>query len=72
MNKALIIAQALIAVVLIGLILLQQRGAGMSDSIAGRIGTITTRRGAEKFIFISTVIVAILFLIIPLVRLVIK
>jgi protein translocase SecG subunit len=64
MNQlTLVIAQIIIGILLITLILLQQRGGGM-----GVLGGISsqfygTRRGLEKTIFIFTVILGALFII---------
>lgn len=60
------ISQMVIAVVLIVLILLQQRGGGLSGVFGGGGGGgefYGTRRGAEKGIFILTIIFACLFAI---------
>lgn len=56
------IAQIIISVLLIAAILLQQRGGGLSPVFGGEGGVYRTRRGVEKIIFISTIILAILFL----------
>lgn len=57
------IAQIILAFLLVGGILLQQRGTGLGGAFGG--GTEDTsfskRRGAELFIFRATIIVAILF-----------
>jgi len=57
------IGELLTSVVLIGLILLQQRGGGLSSTFGG-LGAefYGTRRGIEKFIFILTIIFASLFI----------
>jgi len=53
--------QILISLVLIGLILLQQRGAGLSGVFGGAGEFYGTRRGLEKLIFWATVGAAGLF-----------
>jgi preprotein translocase subunit SecG len=56
------LVQVFLAVVLIGGILLQQRGAGLGSAFGGDISeTYYTRRGAEKIIFQGSIIVAVLF-----------
>jgi protein translocase SecG subunit len=57
------IVQIVLAVVIIGLILLQERSSGMSGLFGGGGGEnyYQTRRGMEKFIFISTIVAAIAF-----------
>jgi protein translocase SecG subunit len=63
MDKIITISQFLIAIILIGLILLQNRGGGLSGIFGGSEVTnaFRTKRGLERIIFISTIIFAILF-----------
>ncbi len=63
------IVQTILAVLLIVTILLQQRGAGLTGTFGGDSSTYSTRRGAEKIIFYSTIIFAILFFGISVARL---
>jgi len=55
--------QIILAVLLIGLILLQHSDASAGAAFGGDSlgGSSHTRRGPEKFIFILTIIIAILF-----------
>lgn len=63
-GSALPVIQAVLAVLLIGGILLQQRGAGLGSAFGGGTDeTYYTRRGAEKLIFQGTIGVAVLFTI---------
>jgi protein translocase SecG subunit len=57
------IVQIVLAVVIIGLILLQERSSGMSGLFGGGGGDnyYQTRRGMEKFIFISTIVASVVF-----------
>jgi protein translocase SecG subunit len=55
------IIQIVISFLLVAAILLQQRGAGLSESFGGMGGSYHTKRGLEKILFISTIILAILF-----------
>lgn len=58
----LIIAQVVVSIVLIILILIQERAAGLGSAFGGSGGTpYQTRRGAEKLIFTGTIIFAFLF-----------
>lgn len=54
--------QIVLAVLLTALILLQQRGAAMGTAFGGGGEFYGTKRGAEKVLFLATVIVAVLFL----------
>ncbi len=42
-------------------VLLQQRGAGLSATLGGDGGVYYAKRGAEKFVFIATIVLSILF-----------
>ncbi len=54
--------QVVLSVLLIGAILLQQRGAGLGGAFGDSTqGTFYTRRGAELFLFRSSIVLAILF-----------
>lgn len=56
------ILQIIIAIVLVILILLQERSAGLSGIFGGEGGGFyQTRRGLEKMIFIATIALAIVF-----------
>jgi len=57
------VIQIILAVVIIGLILLQERSSGMSGLFGGGGGDgyYQTRRGMEKFIFIGTIAAAVIF-----------
>lgn len=55
------IVQIVISFLLTAAILLQQRGAGLSESFGGAGGSYHTKRGLEKILFTSTIVLAILF-----------
>lgn len=56
------IIQIVLAVLMVVAILLQQRGTGLSSAFGGEGNVYRTKRGAEKIIFIATIILAIAFL----------
>ena len=62
MQNFLYIVQIIISILLIVTILMQQRGAGLGAAFGGESAVYRTKRGAEKFIFHFTIILAILFL----------
>jgi len=66
MSELLPIIQMIIAALLIGAILLQARGSGLSSVFGGESTFYHTRRGIEKFIFWATVVLAILFIAISI------
>jgi protein translocase SecG subunit len=58
-------------VLLISAILLQQRGSGLSSAFGGGVEAYHTKRGFEKALFVSTIVLASLFLISTFVALII-
>ncbi len=56
------IVQIVISFLLVAAILLQQRGAGLSESFGGAGGSYHTKRGLERILFISTIVLSILFI----------
>lgn len=67
------IAQIAISIILIVLILIQERSSGLSGIFGGSESEFySQRRGLEKIIFISTIVLAAVFAILSLLSLVIK
>ena len=60
------ITQIVVSILLIGAILLQQRGTGLSATFGGEGNVYRTKRGLERIIFIATIVLAILFFAIAL------
>lgn len=56
------IAQIVLSIVLMALILIQSKGVGLSGAFGGGGEMFYTRRGAEKIIFILTIITTITFI----------
>lgn len=61
MTQFLNILTLILAVFLITAILLQARGAGLGSAFGGESSVFTSRRGAEKAIYIATIVIAALF-----------
>jgi len=61
MEKILSIIQIVIAVLLMISILLQHRGTSLGGAFGGEGNVYRSRRGAEKFLFYSTIVLAVLF-----------
>lgn len=61
MRTALAVAQIVIAVLLVTVILLQQRGTGLSTTFGGAGNIYRTKRGIEKGLYVATVALAALF-----------
>lgn len=68
MKLLLDIVQIVIGVLLIGSILLQQKGGGLGSAFGGGDSVTTTRRGAEKGIFTISIVLSVLFLGLAAVR----
>ena len=66
------IIQIAISGLLVVTILLQQRGAGLSGAFGGEGGFYFKKRGAEKIIFIATIVLAILFILSAIIRMLIQ
>lgn len=64
--RALLIAQAVVAVLLMVSILLQNRGSGLGGAFGGDFGGYYTKRGMEKFLLYATVVLAIAFFILAI------
>jgi len=72
MNNFLLITEIVLGVLLIGLITLQSKGTGLGSTFGGDMGFYGTKRGAEKMLFIFTIIIAFLFLVTTLVGVIIN
>lgn len=66
LTTTLTITQIVVSLLLIGAILLQQRGGGLSPIFGGEGGLYRTRRGVEKTIFFATIILSALFILLAL------
>jgi len=55
------IIQVILAILLVVAILLQQRGSGLGMAFGGEGNVYRSRRGAEKLLFIITIVLAVLF-----------
>lgn len=55
--------QVIVAVLLVIVILLQQKGTGLSGAFGGAGGFYRTKRGFEKTLFYATIVLASLFML---------
>jgi len=61
-SDILTIIQIITAILLIVVVLLQQKGSGLGAAFGGSSGGIvSTKRGADKFLFQATIVVSIIF-----------
>jgi len=62
MERILRIVEIVLAVFLVTTILLQQKGSGLGGVFGGGEGNVyRTLRGAEKVLFMATIVIAVLF-----------
>jgi len=59
--RPLLVAQAVVAALLVLAILMQNRGSGLGSAFGGDFGGYYTKRGLEKFLIYATVVLAIAF-----------
>ena len=71
MKTALLVVHVLISVSLIGLILLQSSKGGLGSAFGGG-ESFRTKRGAEKIVFRSTIVMAVVFLLTSIVNVIIR
>lgn len=62
MIKILDYLQITVAIILITSILLQHRGTSLGGAFGGEGNVYRSRRGIEKFLFYSTIVLAIIFI----------
>lgn len=70
-KQTVFLVQIILALFLIGLILLQSKGTGLGSTFGGDLGFYGTKRGAERMLFIVTIVVAVFFLLSSLVGVII-
>jgi preprotein translocase subunit SecG len=59
-----------VSVLLVAAILMQKRGAGLGGVFGGEGSVYMTKRGAEKAIFIATIVLGVVFVLLLLASLV--
>jgi protein translocase SecG subunit len=64
------VLQIIVAILLIGAIALQNQGSGLGPAWGGGGESYHTRRGLERVVFVSTIVLAVLFTILSLIALV--
>lgn len=72
MDNFLLVVEIILGIALVTLIVLQSKGAGLGSTFGGEMGFYGTKRGAEKVLFIMTIITSTLFLLTALIGVIIK
>lgn len=63
--------QIILGILLILVILLQSKGAGIGSTFGGELAMYRTKRGAEKLLFRLTILLSVLFILASIVGLVV-
>lgn len=66
MEKAITTTQLVLSILIILLVLMQQRGTALGGAFGGSGNVYRTRRGAEKFLFRLTVVLVVIFIILAI------
>lgn len=72
MKNILLIVQAIIALSLIVIILLQAKGTGLGTAFGGSGAVYRSRRGVEKLFMVFTIILVVLFFAISVLQIVVS
>lgn len=70
MELAVNVIQIVLGVLLVLLILLQQKGSGMGATFGGSSGFYRSKRGAEKLLFYATIVISVAFILFALIGLI--
>ena len=71
MKTAISLIQIILGILLILVIIIQQKGAGIGSAFGGDLGFYRTKRGAEKLLFYTTIILSVAFVALSLIGLLI-
>lgn len=69
MTTYLSFAQIIVAVLIVALVLLQQRGTGLGAAFGGEGGFYATRRGMQQKFYWATIVLGTLFVILAILQL---
>ena len=62
MKATISLIQIILGILLILVIIIQQKGAGLGSAFGGGSGFYRTKRGAEKLLFYTTIVLAVAFI----------
>lgn len=63
MNLAIYLTQIILGILLILIIIIQQKGTGLGSGLGGDFSFYRTKRGAEKMLFKGTIIISSAFIL---------
>lgn len=70
MKPVISLLQIILGILLILVIIVQQKGSGLGSTFGGELSFYRTQRGAEKLLFYATIVLAVIFIILSLIGLV--
>lgn len=71
MGPVLSLIQIVLGVLLVIVIIIQQKGTGLGSSFGGELEFYRTKRGAEKMLFYSTIALSVVFILFSVIGLII-
>lgn len=71
MKAAISVIQIILGILLVLVIIIQQKGSGIGTSFGGDMSFYRTKRGAEKLLFYATIVLAVVFILSSLIGLLI-
>lgn len=69
MNPVISLIQVILGVLLVLVIIIQQKGSGIGTSFGGDMGFYRTKRGAERLLFYATIGLSVAFILASLIGL---
>ncbi len=72
MHNAILVIEIILGIALVALVVMQSKGTGLGSTFGGDMGFYGTKRGAEKILFVLTIIVSALFLLTALVGVIVN
>ncbi len=69
MKQVILLIQIILGVLLILVIIIQQKGSGLGSAFGADMGFYRTKRGAEKLLFYATIVLSLVFILSSLVGL---
>ncbi len=69
MKPAIYLIQIILGILLMVVIIIQQKGSGLGTAFGGDLSFYRTKRGAEKLLFYSTIAIAVAFILSSLIGL---
>ena len=62
MKSVISLIQIILGILLIVVIIIQQKGSGLGSAFGGDLGFYRTKRGAEKLLFYATIVLSVVFI----------